>query len=70
MKEIKPKKVYWDTSVTIEVTLRELLMIKDAMSVTTFINVDRLHKEEKIYSIEQFEGTIRNIEDILNDYKL
>lgn len=70
MKEIGRKKINWDSIITVELSLKELQLIKDSLGKTGYGTIKELwYPRNPPYIQPDKEALINAAESILNSYK-
>lgn len=70
MKEIGRKKINWDSIITVELSLKELQLIKDSLGKTGYGTIKELwYTGNPPYIQPDKEALINAAESILNSYK-
>ena len=70
MKEIGRKKINWDSIITVELSLKELQLIKDSLGKTGYGTIKELwYPGNPPYIQPDKEALINATESILNSYK-
>ena len=69
MKEVGRKKINWDSIVTVELSLKELQLIRDAMAATDLKDMKELWSETPPYQQDDKNMIGETASLILNSYK-
>ena len=69
MKEVGRKKINWDSIVTVELSLKELQLIRDAMVATDLKDMKELWRGTPPYQQDDKNMIVATASLILNSYK-